>query len=84
MIQGTIHEDAVEPRAQVGASFELIEMQIRVEQSLLNNILGILFVASHTKREAVHISAMTLDERQERLQIAVVHLTDPWGHPLVD
>ena len=75
MIQCAIHEDAVEPRAKVGTPFELFEMQIRVEQAFLNDILGILFVPSDTKGEVVHVSTMTLDERQECLQIAVVHLT---------
>ena len=75
MIQCTIHEDAVEPRAKVSTSFELFEMQIRVEQTFLNDIFRILFVAGHTKGEVVQISTMTLDERQEHLHIAVVHLT---------
>jgi len=74
----------MEPGAQVGAPFKLIETKKCVEQAFLNDILRILFMVSHTKGEVVHIAPMTLDERQEHLQIAVVHLTDPWGHPLVD
>src|SRR5262245_10301860 len=76
MIECAIHEDAVEPGAKVGALFELLEVQIRVQQAVLHDILRILFIAGHTKGEVVHVSAMTLDERQEHLQIAaVVHLT---------
>jgi hypothetical protein len=55
-----------------------------VEQAVLDNILRILFIAGYPKGEVVHISPMTLDERQERLYIAVVHLTgsrpDPPAH----
>jgi len=79
MIQRTIHQDAVEPRAQVGASLELLETEIRVQQTVLHDILRILLVAGQTKGEVVQISPMTLDERQEHLHIAVVHLT---GSPI--
>jgi hypothetical protein len=54
-------------------------MQIRVHQAVLNDILRILFVAGHTKGEVVHVPPMTLDERQERFHIAVVHLTGSSG-----
>ena len=75
MIECAIHEDAVEPRAKIGPLLELVEMQVCIEQTLLNDILCILFVASHPQGEVVQITAMTLDERQEHLDIAVVHLT---------
>ena len=81
MIERTIDDDAMEPGAEVGASFKLLEMKEGVEQAFLNDILRILFMAGDAKGEVVHIAPMTLDERQEHLQIAVVHLTDSRGHP---
>jgi hypothetical protein len=75
MIQRTVHEDAIEPGAKVGSFFELLKMQIRVEQTILHDILRILLIAGDAEGEVVQVSPMTLDERQEHLQIAVVHFT---------
>jgi hypothetical protein len=65
----------MEPCAEVRAPFEAIEVKKRIEDAFLDDVLRILFVASQPKGEVVHISPMTLDQRQERVDIAVVHLT---------
>ena len=73
VIQGAVHDDAIEPGAEVGAPFESIEMEKRVEETLLDDVLGILLAAGQTKGEVVHISPVTLDQRQEDVHIAVGH-----------
>ena len=45
MIQGAVHDDAIEPGAEVGAPFESIEMEKRVEETFLDDVLGILLAA---------------------------------------
>src|SRR6476660_5668393 len=79
MVQRTVHENAIEPGAKVGALFELLEMQIGIEQRVLYDILRIVLTAGDAKGEVVQIPPVTLDERQEHVHIAVVHLT---GSPL--
>jgi len=75
VIERAVDDDAIEPGAEVGATFEPIEMQKRVEEALLDDVLRILLAAGQPEGEVVHIGPVTLDERQEDVHIAVVH---PW------
>ena len=65
----------MEAQAEVGAPFEAIEVEKRIEQAFLDDVLRILFAAGQPEGEVVHIGPVTLDERQEDVHIAVVH---PW------
>ena len=73
MVQRAVDDDAIEPGAEVGSPFEAIEMEKRVEEALLDDVLRILLAAGQPKGEVVHIGPVTLDQRQEDVHIAVGH-----------
>jgi hypothetical protein len=75
MIQSAVHQNPIEPCPQVGPAFEEIEMDKRMKQTVLDDVFRILFIAGHPKGEVVHISPMTLNERQERLHVRVIHFS---------
>lgn len=73
MIESAVHDDPIEPGAKVGAPFEAIEVEKRIQETVLDDVLRILLVAGQPKGEVVHIGPVTLDQRQEDVHIAVVH-----------
>ena len=60
----------MQPRSEVRALFEPMNLPIRAEERLLHHIVGIVFVCGHPIRQSKDGLAVTLDQQPERVRVA--------------
>ena len=85
-VDGTVHGDPMEPRAEVRPRLEAGKLPVRLEKRLLDDVFGVLGAAGHPVGQPVDSTAMALDERTESLAISVARQRDGGGvrlrHPI--
>jgi hypothetical protein len=54
-------------------------LPVRLQEGLLDDVLGILGIAGHPVRKPIHGTAMTVDERPEGLAVTVPRQRDGSG-----
>ena len=70
VVEAAIDAEPVEPSAEGGAAFELVDLVVGLQEDLLQQVLGIGAVLKHSEREAENTRAVTLIERFERVDIS--------------
>jgi hypothetical protein len=63
MIDTRVHDDAVQPGAQLGIVAECAERAVHLDEHVLRDILGIVVISGELQGDSVHHGTMTLDER---------------------
>ena len=85
-IDRAVHGDAVQPGAEVRARFEPAQLLVRLQERLLDDVLGVRGIAGHPVRQPVDSAAVALDERPERFAVSVARQRDRGGvrlrHPI--
>ena len=61
-VQRAVHRDAVQPRAEAGAFVEFAELSVGPQEAFLHHVLGVLFIASHTKSQPEQSTAMAFHQ----------------------
>jgi hypothetical protein len=69
-VHGTIGRDPVQPRAEPRAGFEPRQLGVRLQERVLDDVLGVLRVAGQPVGDAEDSSAVPLDERAKGLTVA--------------
>jgi hypothetical protein len=76
----------VQPRAEVRPRLESLQLLVRPQEGLLDDILGIVRVAGHPVRDPKDSPAMALDECPKGFAISVASQRDGGGirlrHPI--
>ena len=70
-VDRAIGDDAIEPRAEVRACLEAAQVAVRLDQTVLNDVFGVLFVAGHPECQPERGPAMALDELAKGLAVAL-------------
>src|ERR1700676_1219474 len=61
-IERVVRGDAVEPGRKTRSRFVFVQLPIGSQKSLLDHILGVLFISRHPKSQTEDSSAMLLDQ----------------------
>ena len=70
-IHRAVRDDPIEPRPEVRARLEPVELTIRFEKALLDHIFGILLIPGHPEGQPEHTPAVPFDEGAKRLTVAL-------------
>jgi hypothetical protein len=73
-IERTVGTDTVEPSAEGGTAIETVNLFVSAKESFLNQILGIVFIASHTERQTKNGMTVTLDEDTKGVLVPLTRL----------
>jgi hypothetical protein len=68
-VEGTVGTYAMQPCPERGASVEFMNLLVCPEESLLHQVLGVLFVSSHTESQAEDGVAVPLDQHTKGMLI---------------
>ena len=79
-IDGAVHGNPVEPGPEIGPGLETAQLLIRLEERVLDDVLGVRRAAGEPIRHVEDVARVTLDERTERLAVTVAGLGD--GRPV--
>jgi len=69
-VHGTIDDNAIEPRAEVGARLESPDLAVGAQKALLHDVLGVLLVAGHPQGQDERTVAVLLHQRTKRVIVA--------------
>src|SRR5947209_1645555 len=69
-IERTVDGDAVQPRDEVRALLEIAQLAVGAQESLLHDVVGIMFISSHAIGHPKHRFGVTLDQLPEGVGIA--------------
>src|SRR5262245_12835729 len=85
-VDRTVHRDSMQPGAEIRPRFETAELSVSFQESLLDDVLGVLRGAGHTVGEPIDSAAVALDERSKGFAISVAGQRDGGGvrlrHPI--
>ena len=73
-IKRTVRADAVKPGAESGPAIESVKLFVRAQESFLDEVFGVLLIASHTESEAENGRAMPLYQDTKGMLIAFARL----------
>ena len=73
-VQRAVRRDAIDPRAERRAAVEAIDLLPGAQEGLLHHVLGVLFIASHTKSETEDGPAVALHKHTKGLSVALACL----------
>ncbi len=69
-VDGAIGGDAVQPRAQARSGLEPRQLRVRLQECVLDDVLGVLLVAGDPVGDAEDSATVPLDERPKRVAVA--------------
>src|SRR5207249_6188404 len=64
-VERAVDGDAMQPRSEICALFEAVQLSVRAQERLLHHIVGIVLISGHSIRHSKNRLAMTLDEQPE-------------------
>jgi len=78
-IDRAVDRDPVQPRAEVRARLEAAQLPVRLEECLLDHVLGVLGIAGHPMGQPVDRPAVAIDQASEGLAVAAAGEGDGGG-----
>ncbi len=75
-IEGRVRDDAVQPRAEWLASDKPIERAVRVQESFLDGVLGVLVGRDNGPSDAIGTSLMRVHQGAERVTVTALRRRD--------